>query len=95
MLPDLHPSISGRFTKLEGVTVLVSEACTGCRACTQDVCFVNAIRMEGPTAVITDACRGCGRCVIACPQRAIRLTIEGGENLNNPAGLINQLVNVR
>jgi ferredoxin len=94
MLPDLHPSISRRFTKLEGVTLRVTDACTGCEACTRGVCFVNAIRLDGPRAVITDACRGCGRCVNVCPQRAIRLTIEGGENFNKPVGLTNRLVNV-
>jgi ferredoxin len=96
MLPDLHPSISGRFTKWEGVTVAVGEACTGCGACARGECFVGAIRMDGSRAVITDACRGCGRCVDQCPQQAIRLTIEGKAGVNNdPTRLINRLVNVR
>ncbi len=75
-LPYMHPSISGRFSKMPGVRVQVTERCVGCGTCLADICFVNAIHLEDGKAVISDACRGCGRCVEACPQRAIELTLE-------------------
>jgi Pyruvate/2-oxoacid:ferredoxin oxidoreductase delta subunit len=94
MLPDLHSSIAGRFTKLEGVTVRVNDACTGCGECLKAVCFVGAIRMREKRAVITDDCRGCGRCVTVCPRRAIQLTIDGGDGFDKSVEWIGRLVNV-
>lgn len=76
MLPQLAPSISNKVTKMSGVTVAVTERCVGCGTCTQDVCFVNAVRLDGQRAVIGDACRGCGRCVEICPEQAIELSID-------------------
>jgi len=94
MLPDLNPSIAGRFTGLEGVTVLVGEGCTGCGECLRGVCFVDAIRILENRAFITEDCRGCGRCVTVCPRRAIRLTIDGGDRLDNSVDSIGRLTNV-
>jgi ferredoxin len=77
MLPDLSPHISGKITKMPGVTVSVTDACVGCGICTE-VCFVDAISVVENKAVIGDACRGCGRCVDACPHGAIELTVDDG-----------------
>lgn len=75
MLPDLSPHIGRNVTKMPGVTVEVTENCTGCGACI-DACFVNVITIKDGKATISEECRGCGRCVEVCPHSAIELTVE-------------------
>ena len=76
MLPQIAPEIGAKITGLPGVSVTVTEACQGCGTCTEGVCFVDAIYLVEGRAVISDACRGCGRCVDACPEGAIRLSVD-------------------
>jgi ferredoxin len=76
MLPQMAPELGDRVARMPGVTVTVTSRCTGCGACAQGVCFVNAIRMEGDRAVIGQACRGCGRCAGMCPQGAIEVDMD-------------------
>ena len=76
MLPQIAPEIGAKITGLPGVSVTVTEACQGCGTCTEGVCFVDAIHLVEGRAVISDACRGCGRCVDACPEGAIRLSVD-------------------
>jgi len=76
VLPHIAPQIGAKIRRMPGVRVTVTEACIGCGACAQGVCFAEAIRLEDGKAVIGEACRGCGRCIRVCPQTAIRLTIE-------------------
>ena len=71
-------SIAEKVTKMPGVSVAVGELCQGCGTCTQEVCFVGAIRLVDGRAEIGADCRGCGRCVEACPNGAIEITIEQG-----------------
>jgi ferredoxin len=82
ILPVVSQSIADKVTKMPGVKVAVSELCQGCGTCTQDACFVEAIRLvDGPAglhAEIGEGCRGCGRCVEVCPNGAIEITIDGG-----------------
>jgi UDP-glucose 4-epimerase len=66
----------------------------GCGACTQDVCFVDAVRLVDGRAVISDACRGCGRCVDVCPQDAIEITIEDAQFVERSIARIAPLVDV-
>jgi ferredoxin len=94
VLPDLPAHIEGNITRMPGVTVRVTDACVGCGACTQDVCFVDAIRLEDGRAVISDACRGCGRCVEACPHAAIELTIEDPSAVESAIERLAALVNM-
>lgn len=61
---------------MPGVSVHVTRECVGCGTCTQDVCFVEAIRLEDGRARIGPECRGCGHCVTVCPAHAIELRIE-------------------
>lgn len=75
MLPDLSPDISSKITRMPGVTITVTDACTGCGTC-EEVCFVNAITVTNKMAVITDECRGCGRCADICPQKAIEISTD-------------------
>ena len=74
-LPELDPSIRAKVKRMPGVTVYVSEDCTGCGACV-DTCFMHAIGFQNGKASISDECRGCGRCLDVCPQHAIHLRID-------------------
>lgn len=76
MIPNVAPEISARVSRMPGVTVTVGERCVACGACTEGVCFVDAISLNNHHAVIAEGCRGCGRCVTACPEQAIELTID-------------------
>lgn len=75
-LPHLSPDIQAKLTRLPGVTVEVTERCSGCGLCLEQVCFAGALRREGDRVVISSECRGCGRCVSVCPEQAIRLTVD-------------------
>ena len=76
MLPSLAPAIQGKVSRMPGVSVAVTEECTGCGICTSGTCFVGAITLQDGVATISDACRGCGRCVGACPHNAIVLSLD-------------------
>ena len=94
ILPSLTQRISRKIRRMPGVTVKVSELCAGCGACTEGVCFADAIQMEDGRAIITDACRGCGRCVDVCPQGAIELSIDDGPFVNQTIAHIDTLVDL-
>jgi ferredoxin len=76
ILPEISPVISGKLTRMPGISVHVTEACVGCGTCARNVCFVEAIHMKDGRAQIGPECRGCGRCVTVCPSQAIELRIE-------------------
>lgn len=75
MLPQLDSSIARKIHRMDGVSVSVGDACTGCRACV-DTCFVDAISIVDGRAVISSACRGCGRCADLCPSDAIEVAVD-------------------
>ncbi|MCX5835685.1 MAG: 4Fe-4S binding protein [Deltaproteobacteria bacterium] len=51
-----------------------SDACTGCRVCSDERCPMGAIEMTGSVAEVSeDRCIGCGLCVTACPADAMTL----------------------
>ena len=79
---------------MPGVTVTVKERCVGCGACTEDVCFADAIRLYNGRAVIGDACRGCGRCVEVCPEGAIELSLDGWDSVDKSIRRVSRLVDV-
>jgi len=95
MLPQLDGSIGRKVTKLPGVEVRVSQRCTGCGLCTNDVCFVNAIHLNGTRAFINEACRGCGRCVEKCPENAIELIMDDFDIIDKTVDQISNLVDVK
>ena len=75
ILPHISSDISNKLTSMPGVRVTITDACVGCGSCTQDVCFVDAVRVVNGTAVIGDQCRACGRCVDACPNGAVAMEL--------------------
>jgi NAD-dependent dihydropyrimidine dehydrogenase PreA subunit len=94
VLPHVAPRIGAKVTRMPGLTVTVNGRCAGCGACTEGVCFVDAIHLVDGRAAISDACRGCGRCVDVCPQEAIEITIDGGQLVGEAIGRISPLVDV-
>ncbi|RJP26673.1 MAG: hypothetical protein C4536_15440 [Actinobacteria bacterium] len=61
--------------RLDGISIEVMKDCTGCGTCV-DQCFIHAIQVVGGKAVIGEYCRACGRCATACPNQAIRISID-------------------
>ncbi len=62
------------YTRSAFLPVLDEEACSGCGACAEQRCPVQAIAMEGERPVFeVESCIGCGLCVTGCPSRALRL----------------------
>lgn len=94
VLPHVMPRISDKIHRMPGITVTVNEDCTGCGACTEGICFVDAIRLEAGQAVIDDACRGCGRCVTVCPHGAIELSIDNDASIDRAIAHIATLVDL-
>jgi ferredoxin len=76
VIPDIAPHIGSKITRMPGISVAISDQCTGCGICTEDVCFVDALHLVDGRASIADRCKGCGRCAIACPENAIEVTIQ-------------------
>jgi len=75
-LPNLALKLQKKIERMPGVHVEVTEDCTGCGLCVNDICFINAIEVVDGRAVISDICRGCGRCAEVCPQNAIRVIVD-------------------
>lgn len=94
MLPDIAPRIGTKINRMPGVSVSVSDRCTGCGTCTDEVCFVNAIHMEDDHAVISEGCRGCGRCADECPHNAIEVHVEDLDFVGNSIEKLTSLVDV-
>jgi NAD-dependent dihydropyrimidine dehydrogenase PreA subunit len=94
VLPHVSSGFGDKVHKMPGVTVRVTERCVGCGACTQDVCFVDAIHLLDGRAVRTEACRGCGRCVDVCPEGAIEVVVDDGPFVQEVIERISSLVDV-
>jgi UDP-glucose 4-epimerase len=60
---------------IEGLTIEVTDACTGCGKCIE-YCLYDAISIEDGTAVHNEFCRQCGRCSINCPTEAIKFKLD-------------------
>jgi ferredoxin len=96
MMPQLSTPIASTVTRMPGVTVTVTDACTSCRRCVRDkVCFVQAITIVGGRAVIDqERCKGCGRCVEHCPSGAMILDIDQLDYLDRSIQVIEPLVDL-
>jgi UDP-glucose 4-epimerase len=66
--------------RLEGITMTVTDGCTGCGKCVKH-CYIQAIEVTGKRAVIGEYCRACGRCASVCPESAISIRIDDPEFL--------------
>lgn len=94
-LPHMHPDISRKMFRMPGIHMEVGQNCTGCGVCTNEDCFVDAIRMIDDRAVIDQSqCRGCGRCASLCPQAAISVVIENKAFMENAIRQISKSVDV-
>lgn len=93
-LPNLAPKLQKKIERMPGVHIVVSENCTGCGKCTDNVCFIGAIHIEDGKAVISEDCRGCGNCVEVCPEGAISVVIEREDYIENAIRRLSQAVDV-
>lgn len=94
ILPYLTDRISGKVTRMPGVTVTVSDRCTGCGICQDGVCFVDAIHLVEGRAVHTQACRGCGHCATVCPSSAIEIAYENDSIVQDSIERLSRLVDL-
>jgi ferredoxin len=92
MLPHLPGNIRGSVQPMPGLKIEITEDCTGCEACTQDVCFVHAIEIINGRAVVNGNCVVCGRCVDACPVGAIDLRIVDRQYAQSTIDILSALV---
>lgn len=94
-LPYTDRRLSAKLSRMPGVTVTVSDRCTGCGECAvKGVCFVNAIRMQSGRPVISGECRACGRCASVCPADAIEVSVEGEASVQTTVARLSQIVDV-
>ncbi|HEY47747.1 MAG: 4Fe-4S ferredoxin [Anaerolineae bacterium SM23_ 63] len=94
VLPHVSSQIGSKITRMPGVTVEVTDLCVGCGTCTDEVCFVDAIRLVDGRAVKSEACRGCGRCVDVCPEGAIVIRVEDDKIVERAINHITSLVDI-
>jgi ferredoxin len=93
-IPYVAERLAKKIHRAPGVSVTVGNDCLGCGACTQGVCFANAISLEDGQAVISQECRGCGRCVDACPNSAITLSVDMDFFMSQSLDDISRVVNL-
>jgi ferredoxin len=93
-LPNLAPKLQKKIERMPGVHVEVTDDCVGCGACTENVCFIDAISLENGRAVIREDCRGCGNCAEVCPESAIRVVIERDDYIQNAIDRLSRAVDV-
>lgn len=80
ILPDLETGFSSQLTRMPGLEVRVTDACVGCGTCLEAGCMAKAITVQDSRATISAECRGCGHCAEVCPEGAIELVMEGGDD---------------
>ncbi|MBN1328430.1 MAG: 4Fe-4S binding protein [Candidatus Heimdallarchaeota archaeon] len=96
MIPELDLKIGRKLNKMPGLKVQVlSDRCIGCGSCTNNHCFIDAIKLFNGKAVINEnLCRGCCRCVEVCKENAIKVIIEDDSYINETIKRISSKVDV-
>lgn len=94
MLPYLDSSLSSSVRSMPGVKIIVNENCTGCGACTENVCFIENIKLKNGVAEIGDNCLACGRCAEICPNNAIELIIEDSDFIKKTIERVSKTVSL-
>jgi ferredoxin len=87
------PLRNENMIRLDGVTLEVGDACTGCGQCAS-ICFLNSIEIVNHRAVINDGCIGCGRCVTRCPNQAIKISVTNTRYIDQARKRIEGLVDI-
>ena len=89
---SFFPEAKNTIQRLKGVTVIMEQdKCIGCGKCTE-VCLTGAaVRRNGKSQCDDTLCKTCGVCAQACPQKAIRISVENIEaTVNELLGRIHQ-----
>jgi len=92
MLPYLDDTLSSTVKKMPGVKIKINENCTGCGACTEGVCFIDAMKIKDGIVVNSDSCLVCGRCVEICPNNAIEVIIEDNDFIKKTIERVNRAI---
>lgn len=66
--------------RLPGLRVSIEEGCMECGDCLAK-CPINALTITDHRIEISEDCKGCGICVESCPYGAIRMEIEGEQDI--------------
>lgn len=94
MIPNLDSSLAQSIKRMPGVSITVTSDCVGCGTCTENVCFIDAIRVKNGKALIPEDCRICGRCAEVCPNNAIKITIEDEKYIDKTIQRIQSSIDV-
>lgn len=94
-IPNLAPKLANKIERMPGVHVVVTEDCTGCGLCTEDVCFIDVIHLLDGRALIGEECRGCGSCAEVCPEGAIRVIVDRVDYVDHAIRRLSEAVDVR
>jgi len=93
MRPYLNDNLSSTIKRMPGVDIKVNDNCTGCGICTDNVCFINGIKLKDGKAVISSDCVVCGRCADACPHNAIDVLINDTDFITNTIKRVKKATN--
>jgi ferredoxin len=93
MLPFLDNKLSSTVKSMPGVKIIVNENCNGCGNCSNNVCFINNIKIKDGIAEIGDGCLVCGRCAEICHNNAIEVIIEDKDFIKKTIERINRAIN--
>jgi ferredoxin len=96
ILPDVAERIGSKYTRMPGVSVIVTDRCTGCGTCADTArCLARAIEVRDGRAYISEDCRGCGHCAEVCPQGALEVVVDDSEFIKRAIERIESKVDVR
>ncbi|MFH1151396.1 MAG: 4Fe-4S ferredoxin [Actinomycetota bacterium] len=87
------PEMRDVLVRLEGVSVSVSDGCTGCGACVK-ACIFHQVELVDGIAVIGQECKGCGRCELSCKAGAIKIAVDNPSYVEESIARISSFVDV-